>query len=435
MPGRPTRRAVAVFGGLFVAWLLLLLFFDPDLVDDSDLAVPVREIDPAQNPFPEIRNLVFSEEEEEELVQVYLTLRGDETFDPAFLESLLKKHKAALDRFERYAEMRDWRSDLPLDSTDFGSDFGYLNAWQAVARLKRVEAIQRASLGDRAAAFDSALSLFDFADRLQSSEVPTLGSLVANGIAHHGAQTMLDLLARSDVEASVLDTVANDLDRMLSAPATLATVFRSEYQFISRATIDLQTNDLARLLLPFVYKKNRSLALHADLLWTAIDGSDEDFGTFSRAVDGTLPKGRWAAWAQALSGNAFGYEGFLKMPTSINIVGSRDLQRRTVLGLLRLRIALERYRLHYDRWPEDLAELVPDFLNEIPRDRMDGKPLRYDATGRRLYSVGTDLIDTGGVAPDKAGSLRSRLEIVIELEPTTPRLRLDFPQRPMPPEE
>ena len=76
MSRRIPKRVLVAFGGLFVAWLLLILFFDPDLVDDADLALPVREIDPSQNPFPEIRNLALSGEEREELVPVHLILRG-----------------------------------------------------------------------------------------------------------------------------------------------------------------------------------------------------------------------------------------------------------------------------------------------------------------------------------------------------------------------
>lgn len=62
-------------------------------------------------------------------------------------------------------------------------------------------------------------------------------------------------------------------------------------------------------------------------------------------------------------------------------------------------IALQRYHLRHGRWPERLAELVPAFLPEMPRDWMDGRPLRYrrNADGTfTLYSVGWDGRDDGG---------------------------------------
>jgi hypothetical protein len=40
-------------------------------------------------------------------------------------------------------------------------------------------------------------------------------------------------------------------------------------------------------------------------------------------------------------------------------------------------VAAERYRLANDRWPDDLAALVPKYLSAVPADPFDGKPLGY----------------------------------------------------------
>ncbi|HEU6447580.1 MAG TPA: hypothetical protein VFV23_03990 [Verrucomicrobiae bacterium] len=62
-------------------------------------------------------------------------------------------------------------------------------------------------------------------------------------------------------------------------------------------------------------------------------------------------------------------------------------------------IALKRYQLKYGRFPENLAELAPDFLSSVPIDPVDGNPLRYrrNADGTfLLYSIGEDGVDDGG---------------------------------------
>jgi hypothetical protein len=62
-------------------------------------------------------------------------------------------------------------------------------------------------------------------------------------------------------------------------------------------------------------------------------------------------------------------------------------------------IALKRYALRAGRSPDQLADLVPEFLTGLPTDLMDGQPLRYrlnqDGTFL-LYSVGANLRDDGG---------------------------------------
>lgn len=62
-------------------------------------------------------------------------------------------------------------------------------------------------------------------------------------------------------------------------------------------------------------------------------------------------------------------------------------------------IALKRYELRHGTSPETLAALVPELLETVPVDLMDGQPLRYqrrEEGGFLLYSVGCDGIDQGG---------------------------------------
>jgi hypothetical protein len=63
---------------------------------------------------------------------------------------------------------------------------------------------------------------------------------------------------------------------------------------------------------------------------------------------------------------------------------------------------LERYRLAHGSYPETLAELVPTFLPSVPRDVIDGAPLRYARTGPAkflLYSLGQNGVDDHGALP------------------------------------
>ncbi len=62
-------------------------------------------------------------------------------------------------------------------------------------------------------------------------------------------------------------------------------------------------------------------------------------------------------------------------------------------------LALERYRLKLNHYPDTLTQLIPDYLTKLPQDPMDGRPMRYrlnpDATFT-LWSSGFDGKDNGG---------------------------------------
>jgi hypothetical protein len=62
-------------------------------------------------------------------------------------------------------------------------------------------------------------------------------------------------------------------------------------------------------------------------------------------------------------------------------------------------IALKRYQLRYNQFPNTPAELVPNFLESVPIDYMDGQQLRYKKNSDGtflLYSVGENEKDDGG---------------------------------------
>jgi hypothetical protein len=59
-------------------------------------------------------------------------------------------------------------------------------------------------------------------------------------------------------------------------------------------------------------------------------------------------------------------------------------------------IAIKAYKIENGKLPPNLEELVPDYILEVPKDPFDGNPIRYSAEKKIIYSVGPDLIDSGG---------------------------------------
>ncbi|HOW96938.1 MAG TPA: hypothetical protein P5567_10100 [Kiritimatiellia bacterium] len=68
--------------------------------------------------------------------------------------------------------------------------------------------------------------------------------------------------------------------------------------------------------------------------------------------------------------------------------------------ITRAGLAMIRYKTAQGRYPATLDELVPAFLDEIPRDPFTGEPLVYrpEGDGFVLYSLGQNQQDDGGTA-------------------------------------
>jgi hypothetical protein len=68
-------------------------------------------------------------------------------------------------------------------------------------------------------------------------------------------------------------------------------------------------------------------------------------------------------------------------------------------------VAMTRFKLDHGAFPAHLDDLVPAYLEAVPLDPFDGKPLRLAVRDGQwvVYSVGPDLVDDGGVEMDGHG--------------------------------
>ena len=82
----------------------------------------------------------------------------------------------------------------------------------------------------------------------------------------------------------------------------------------------------------------------------------------------------------------------------INAVSQAEQEQLTRMDVLRLAFAAEVHRRELGVFPAELSKLVPEFLDQIPRDRMSGNPLRYNVVNQNmiLYSLGRNGRDDRG---------------------------------------
>ncbi|MBN1919249.1 MAG: hypothetical protein JW889_15200 [Verrucomicrobia bacterium] len=62
----------------------------------------------------------------------------------------------------------------------------------------------------------------------------------------------------------------------------------------------------------------------------------------------------------------------------------------------RILIALKYRQLDRRELPDTLEASVTDYLDTLPLDDFDGKPMKYSKEKKVVYAVGTDLVDNRG---------------------------------------
>jgi hypothetical protein len=83
---------------------------------------------------------------------------------------------------------------------------------------------------------------------------------------------------------------------------------------------------------------------------------------------------------------------------ALSRVRTLDVRSIAQLQTARAGLAVQRYRLASGKLPESLTDLMPTYLDAVPKDPFDGKDLRYKKleTGFVVYSIGEDGNDDGG---------------------------------------
>jgi hypothetical protein len=85
---------------------------------------------------------------------------------------------------------------------------------------------------------------------------------------------------------------------------------------------------------------------------------------------------------------------------------ARAAHRDAILRGMALFLAIKAYEKEHGALPEELAQLVPDYLPRMPKDPFDGKPFRclrsnvpdLPPEAWAVYSIGEDFADDGGKA-------------------------------------
>ncbi len=103
---------------------------------------------------------------------------------------------------------------------------------------------------------------------------------------------------------------------------------------------------------------------------------------------------------------------------SIDKVFSNSAGAQATNASCHVALAMTRYRLDHGSLPSKLDVLVPKYLDAIPLDPFDGKPLRLVIKGNDhiIYSIGPDGVDDGGTDMFAQGA-KNKGDVIFTLKP------------------
>jgi hypothetical protein len=315
----------------------------------------------------------------------------------------LQAVQPAVKKAEGLADFPEGRHALTFKVEFFSAPIEPVDAGRTVASLLHFEALRRAQEGDADGACRLEVPLIN-AGRSISPEYTLLILVVRTVVMALASQTLERTLAQGEPAEASLAAVQQQLQREEEeTPALTADALRGERALAHRMLEATERGELSftDLFGPPSANGRVNDALNAGTLrhahavylrWMAeaIDLARTPGPVQTARLKETLaasdqPRARREGPAIAL---------MAVVPNTLD----RECCKLAQLRCAVVAVALERCRRAEGRWPDSLEALAPRYLQRVPTDPYDGRPLRYRRLddGVVVYSVGPDLTDDGG---------------------------------------
>ena len=300
----------------------------------------------------------------------------------------------------------------------------HLNPWLHMQRILEARTRLARLDGRFADAADDVATGLRFGHLVQRNASCLIVYLVGVALSTSSADSAMELARDPSAPPEILARLAAELEMNGPFVSGLIEALKTEYRMAANVVDDFCANRdqtllsaygeenphrvLARLRnLRYFFKPNQTkldLAASYRIILADVGRLYADMELLQREEKEV---GRWAPFRPNAIGN---YIHQLMTPSATLL----DVRCRTdgILAGTKLVVACKRFERDKGRRPETLAELVPDYLSDVPPDPYDGEPFRYSAEKGIVWAVGTNLKDEGGSTKvpdmDETGTLRSR---------------------------
>lgn len=262
---------------------------------------------------------------------------------------------------------------------------------RTAGKILSLEALLAAEKGDAKQAGDSVLACYRCAHAFdENTYLPVIVSLLRIGIVGNAQNRMERVINRCGLDTETLIRLQAQTThwcRPVGLPETMAVErvwFMDLYASLQGGSAQ-NTSPIYRFVPVLRYSEARfSIQAYSDAIAALREPDDGSVAAFDK-------------WSSELDIPQYCIFSRMTLPSTSDFVKLHfrlAAQSRALIAA----IACERFRLSTGHWPKTLDALVPEYLDEVPIDLFDGKPIRFAIIpeGIKVWSISDDRIDDGG---------------------------------------
>lgn len=407
-------------------------------IDDSDLRLQKVVVADSENAYfdlVKLKDVIYYPDDKKQIISDMMA--GKIVWDEKLVQELISKNTEAFRYFVDASMKPEYQDPASADPMDISpnSILPPLNSFRSTANLSAVRAISLSNQSRHKEAMDEAFRSVNIGQKIQDSQGSLVGYLVGSSMKGTGLRATQKILGTSKLKTDELKRYSQELDKYYKNEEGLANAFKAEHysriwsleilhkgilnrQAFSNDPIEKGSTDVSwimqELMDPspnftnlegryepsYYFQLNKSKLLEADLTRSQISDTNRTCASLQgfnvKKLDITFP-------AEIIkTENAIGIILRDVVAGSLGSIFTKKCQEDAIVGTTQIMFALKAFKNDTKKYPTTLDELVPKYLDVVPTDPFDGKPLKYSAEKKIIYSVGEDKKDDSGVMTDES---------------------------------
>ena len=351
-------------------------------------------------------------EDDKERKKAWDIARGNVEWDQTFVDKILEDNKEALKLYDEGMKKPKLQCPFPhMPSLSFLMP--WIPNWNIFASLNSIRILNHFHSGNSKKALREACKLFRFGQMVQGDGGGVIDYLVGLNAKSTGLKALRNILPKLTQSTSDLKKIIEVLPKYRVDEKVLNEVINLEYRVAVHVIANELVGDCEETYLEkktsldyllykfgYSYKPNKTKRYYATTYKCYVRNIPLYFDQMDFKEEEDLEKEIFDADRRATnclgwdSGPDFKNENRLGIVCyAMTMYPKRSiLQKKCTVNVeveaTRVLIALKCFKDEKGKLPETLDELVPEYLDKVPIDDFDGKPLKYSKKEKRVYSSG-----------------------------------------------
>ena len=384
-----------------------------DRLDDSDLIFYPKKVDDSKNAYvallPALEQIREEEEKEKELYGRSKLLRSARRVTRhSMIDQLIERHKALLAAFSEASKLDSFQVSPELDfynlmASEYMDEIKFLCELEIlnIHKLLHEHKMEQASL--------EILKLFKYGYFLRNSGNGLIFFKKGTQLKDRALNFIKNWLAESNFESAYYEKTLRFIEKYTDSNA-LINGLKVEYSLAAGTIRDLEARnfkgdkDYEKVfrrygahprMAAYFYNENIALSRVAEYFRQEIKNLNKPYVSILHK-DIYPCMGPFSRYLSLLRGDVIGKVLLQIEIPKLRYAVEEEFRLDAKYNLTRVLLALRAYYSDTNNLPDELDELMPDYIEKIPKDPYSNKNLKYSRSRKMIYSVGGDMEDDKG---------------------------------------